>query len=220
MDARDAGRGLDLDHRGRRRHHVRFRRLPGLVCPRPHPWQPGDAPPCARARSEMESRWRPLKPPSRRSSGRPRRPPPRYPRPRQRPRRLRHVRELRPRLLATRWRSARCASATVATTSPIRSPSPRTGPSSTRPDDRHRPPRFRARGRPGLPADKSIAHRTAILAALASGESEIVGFSDAADPQARSPACAQLGVEMAGARRQPVHPRSSAPVASAHQRLR
>ena len=51
-------------------------------------------------------------------------------------------------------------------------------------------------GRPALPADKSIAHRTAILAALASGESEIVGYSDAEDPQSTLACLRQLGVEM------------------------
>ena len=51
-------------------------------------------------------------------------------------------------------------------------------------------------GSPALPADKSIAHRTAILAALADGESEIVGYSDAADPQSTLACLRQLGVEM------------------------
>ena len=51
-------------------------------------------------------------------------------------------------------------------------------------------------GTPALPADKSIAHRAAILAALASGESEIVGFSDAEDPQTTLACLRQLGVEM------------------------
>jgi len=49
-------------------------------------------------------------------------------------------------------------------------------------------------GRPNLPADKSIAHRTAILAALAEGESEIVGFPDAADPQSTLACLASLSV--------------------------
>ena len=51
-------------------------------------------------------------------------------------------------------------------------------------------------GSPVLPADKSIAHRTAILAALADGESEIVGYSDAADPQSTLACLRQLGVAM------------------------
>ncbi|WP_412067124.1 3-phosphoshikimate 1-carboxyvinyltransferase [Rubrivirga sp. IMCC43871] len=49
-------------------------------------------------------------------------------------------------------------------------------------------------GTPPLPADKSIAHRTAILAAIADGESEIVGFSDAADPASTIACLRQLGV--------------------------
>ena len=51
-------------------------------------------------------------------------------------------------------------------------------------------------GRPPLPADKSIAHRAAIFAALASGETEIVGYSDAEDPQSTLACLRQLGVEM------------------------
>ncbi|WP_412063670.1 3-phosphoshikimate 1-carboxyvinyltransferase [Rubrivirga sp. IMCC45206] len=49
-------------------------------------------------------------------------------------------------------------------------------------------------GTPRLPADKSIAHRTAMLAAIADGESEIVGFSDAADPASTVACLRQLGV--------------------------
>lgn len=45
-----------------------------------------------------------------------------------------------------------------------------------------------------LPADKSIAHRAALLAALADGESEIVGYSDAADPQSTLACLRALGV--------------------------
>ena len=51
-------------------------------------------------------------------------------------------------------------------------------------------------GRPALPADKSIAHRAALFAGLADGESEIVGFSDAADPQSTLACLQQLGVQM------------------------
>ena len=51
-------------------------------------------------------------------------------------------------------------------------------------------------GRPILPADKSIAHRVALLAALAEGESEIVGFSNAADPQSTLACLRQLGVSI------------------------
>ena len=49
-------------------------------------------------------------------------------------------------------------------------------------------------GSPRLPADKSVAHRAALFAALADGESEIVGFSDAADPQSTLACLRQLGV--------------------------
>ena len=50
-------------------------------------------------------------------------------------------------------------------------------------------------GRVALPADKSISHRAAILAALAEGESEIVGFSDAADPRSTLACLHALGVD-------------------------
>jgi 3-phosphoshikimate 1-carboxyvinyltransferase len=45
-----------------------------------------------------------------------------------------------------------------------------------------------------LPADKSVSHRAALLAALADGDSEIVGFSDAADPHATLGCLQALGV--------------------------
>ncbi|MEP0546301.1 MAG: 3-phosphoshikimate 1-carboxyvinyltransferase [Rhodothermales bacterium] len=45
-----------------------------------------------------------------------------------------------------------------------------------------------------LPADKSVSHRAALLAALADGDSEIVGFSDAADPHATLACLQALGV--------------------------
>ena len=51
-------------------------------------------------------------------------------------------------------------------------------------------------GSPRLPADKSVAHRAALFAAIADGESEIVGFSDAADPQSTLACLRQLGVEI------------------------
>lgn len=51
-------------------------------------------------------------------------------------------------------------------------------------------------GRLRLPADKSVSHRAALLAALAEGPSEIVGFSDAADPQATLGALRALGVRV------------------------
>jgi 3-phosphoshikimate 1-carboxyvinyltransferase len=50
-------------------------------------------------------------------------------------------------------------------------------------------------GRVALPPDKSVSHRAAILAALAEGESEIVGFPDAADPQSTLSCLRALGVE-------------------------
>ena len=50
-------------------------------------------------------------------------------------------------------------------------------------------------GQPTLPADKSVAHRAALFAALADGETEIVGFSDAADPQSTLACLRALGVE-------------------------
>ena len=46
-----------------------------------------------------------------------------------------------------------------------------------------------------LPGDKSVAHRAALFAALADGASEVVGFPDAADPQATLAALRALGVE-------------------------
>ena len=51
-------------------------------------------------------------------------------------------------------------------------------------------------GSPALPADKSVAHRAALFAALAEGESEIVGFSDAADPRSTLACLRALGVEV------------------------
>ena len=45
-----------------------------------------------------------------------------------------------------------------------------------------------------LPADKSVAHRAAILAALAPGRTEIVGYSDAHDPQSTLACLRALGV--------------------------
>ncbi|MEL7362862.1 MAG: 3-phosphoshikimate 1-carboxyvinyltransferase [Bacteroidota bacterium] len=47
-----------------------------------------------------------------------------------------------------------------------------------------------------LPADKSISHRAALFAAMAEGESEIVGFSDAADPHSTLGCLRALGVEI------------------------
>ena len=51
-------------------------------------------------------------------------------------------------------------------------------------------------GTPRLPADKSVAHRAAIFAAIGEGESPIVGYSDAADPQSTLACLRALGVRM------------------------
>lgn len=45
-----------------------------------------------------------------------------------------------------------------------------------------------------LPADKSIAHRSALLSGLAEGTSEIHGYSDAADPASTLACLRQLGI--------------------------
>ena len=50
-------------------------------------------------------------------------------------------------------------------------------------------------GRIALPGDKSIAHRAALLAALADGESEITGFPSSADPLATLSCLRALGVD-------------------------
>lgn len=51
-------------------------------------------------------------------------------------------------------------------------------------------------GRPALPADKSIAHRAAIVAAISDGDCRIAGFPDAADPQSTLACLRALGVAM------------------------
>lgn len=51
-------------------------------------------------------------------------------------------------------------------------------------------------GRVTLPADKSIAHRTAILSALADGSCEIIGYPSSADPQSTLRCLGQLGIEV------------------------
>lgn len=51
-------------------------------------------------------------------------------------------------------------------------------------------------GRPALPADKSIAHRAAIVAAISDGPCRIAGFPDAADPQSTLACLRALGVAM------------------------
>ena len=54
-----------------------------------------------------------------------------------------------------------------------------------------------------LPADKSVAHRAAILAALAPGRTEIVGYSEAADPQSTLACLRALGVSIEAAQAGP-----------------
>ncbi len=51
-------------------------------------------------------------------------------------------------------------------------------------------------GQVTLPADKSIAHRTALLSALADGTSTIQGFSRAADPQSTLSCLRQLDISI------------------------
>ena len=54
----------------------------------------------------------------------------------------------------------------------------------------------RLKGAVALPADKSIAHRAALLAALSDGPSKITNFPDAADPRSTLVCLRQLGVEI------------------------
>ncbi|MCH8963227.1 MAG: 3-phosphoshikimate 1-carboxyvinyltransferase, partial [Bacteroidetes bacterium] len=54
----------------------------------------------------------------------------------------------------------------------------------------------RSEGAVALPADKSIAHRAALLAALSDGPSKITNFPDAADPRSTLVCLRQLGVEI------------------------
>ncbi|ARA93372.1 3-phosphoshikimate 1-carboxyvinyltransferase [Rhodothermaceae bacterium RA] len=58
----------------------------------------------------------------------------------------------------------------------------------------HVTPAARLRGRVDLPADKSIAHRAALLAALADGTSHLVDYPSAADPQSTLACLRRLGV--------------------------
>ena len=51
-------------------------------------------------------------------------------------------------------------------------------------------------GTVSLPADKSVAHRAALFAALAEGTSQLVGFSEAEDPQSTLSCIRQLGIEI------------------------
>ena len=50
-------------------------------------------------------------------------------------------------------------------------------------------------GTVSLPPDKSIAHRSALLSALADGTSQIVNYPNSADPQSTLSCIAQLGIE-------------------------
>ena len=51
-------------------------------------------------------------------------------------------------------------------------------------------------GRVDLPSDKSIAHRTMLLAALGDGTSRIVGYPKSADPQSTLACIRQLGIRV------------------------
>ena len=55
-------------------------------------------------------------------------------------------------------------------------------------------PAARLRGRPGLPGDKSISHRYAMLAAIADGPSVIHGYSTGADCASTLRCLRELGV--------------------------
>src|SRR3954447_9928393 len=57
------------------------------------------------------------------------------------------------------------------------------------------------------PADKSISHRTALIAAMGEGETEIEGYLDSADTRATLAAVQALGAEIEG-----VTPTAIAPV--------
>lgn len=52
-------------------------------------------------------------------------------------------------------------------------------------------------GTVSLPADKSIAHRTALFAALSAGTSQVVGYPNSADPQSTLSCLRQLGIQIA-----------------------
>jgi 3-phosphoshikimate 1-carboxyvinyltransferase len=51
-------------------------------------------------------------------------------------------------------------------------------------------------GEVSLPADKSIAHRSALISAISEGTSRIVGYPDSADPQSTLSCLRALGVEV------------------------
>ena len=50
-------------------------------------------------------------------------------------------------------------------------------------------------GEVSLPADKSIAHRSALLSAISEGTSQIVNYPNSADPQSTLSCLAQLGIQ-------------------------
>jgi len=54
----------------------------------------------------------------------------------------------------------------------------------------------RLHGTVPVPGDKSVSHRALMISALANGESEILGFLDAADPQSTLSCIQSLGVEV------------------------
>jgi 3-phosphoshikimate 1-carboxyvinyltransferase len=57
-------------------------------------------------------------------------------------------------------------------------------------------PAARLRGRPALPGDKSISHRSLLLALLAEGESRITAAGDGADVRSTAAAVAALGADV------------------------
>ena len=57
-------------------------------------------------------------------------------------------------------------------------------------------PAARLQGSVALPADKSIAHRAAMLAALSDGRSIVTNYPDAADPRSTLACLRQLGVQI------------------------
>ena len=61
-------------------------------------------------------------------------------------------------------------------------------------------PARRARGRVRLPGSKSISNRVLLLAALAAGETEILGLLDADDTRVMVEALEKLGARFQGSR--------------------
>ena len=60
------------------------------------------------------------------------------------------------------------------------------------------PPLAGARGRVRLPGSKSISNRVLLLAALAAGDTEVLGLLDADDTRVMREALARLGVSFSG----------------------